>query len=354
MKSSFLIRSEERETWQSVLNKFNDTKFLDVYYLPEYVCLYMKNNCIAEAFVFESGKYTFFIPYLKTLVNPKYTEYPQYYIETAYGYGGLLSNCLERDFLEEAWNRFYQYSLESNTIAGFIRYSPIANNFNWYSPSFVQKVYLREVVLLSLNKTEQEIWEGYSSSNRNKIKKAKKEGVRVIQENSKNFLDIFQKMYYQTMENVVANDFYFFPEEYFEKIRSDLQDNFTAFLALWQDKPVGSVLILHSDHLVNYHLSATDKKYKYLAAANLLRHEVILYSLRQSKTMINFGGGLTNNSDDNLLKFKSSFSQERGDYYIGKIMFDENTYQRVCEKWERCNQSLINKYGSYFLKFQYS
>ena len=101
------------------------------------------------------------------------------------------------------------------------------------------------------------------------------------------------------------------------------------------------------------HLSATIKKFSNLGIASFLRHEVIKTCFKMEIKKINFGGGLTAEYNDSLLKFKKGFSKEIKKYFIGKFVCDEKMYKEACSSWDNNYKKNNLKYSKYFLKYNY-
>ena len=87
--------------------------------------------------------------------------------------------------------------------------------------------------------------------------------------------------------------------------------------------------------------------------SSLLRHEIINYYLKEKIEKINFGGGLTKDKDDPLLVFKKGFSKKTEEYYIGKCMFDNKLYNKLCKTWNDKYKKNNEKFSNYFLKYRY-
>lgn len=104
----------------------------------------------------------------------------------------------------------------------------------------------------------------------------------------------------------------------------------------------------HGDYF-HYHLAGSLKETLKFAPNNLLLWEAIKYAHEKGYKRMHFGGGLTNSMDDNLFRFKSSFSKERADFYIGKRVHNEEVYDYLIGKWEEKN----NKKKKLFLQYKY-
>lgn len=69
---------------------------------------------------------------------------------------------------------------------------------------------------MDLDQSEDSVWNGYSSENRNKIRKSIKSGVHVKCSSDYEALTIFSSLYERHMSELNAEDIYFFGENYFK------------------------------------------------------------------------------------------------------------------------------------------
>jgi lipid II:glycine glycyltransferase (peptidoglycan interpeptide bridge formation enzyme) len=145
-----------------------------------------------------------------------------------------------------------------------------------------------------------------------------------------------------------------FNEEYFLDIGRNLSGRYVLYLAYLESKVIGGALVLSSDSVLGYHLSAVKTDYRKLGVANYLRYEVIRDNLGSAMKEINFGGGLSGNPDDSLLRFKKGFSSQVLPFYIGKYTAVETLYQEVAGLWGSMYPELTEKYENYHLKYRYS
>ena len=201
--------------------------------------------------------------------------------------------------------------------------------------------YSRKTVKLDLTLSEDDIWKTqFSSKNRNVIRKAEKDGVTIIESQDYEF---FRQMYDQTMRNVNAEDFYFFPAEYYDKFKATFGDNLILCFAMYEGKPISGSMFMFSKDYAHYHLSGRDKNFYKIAANNA----VLWYGIQKAKERgckwFHFGGGTTGADDDMLLHFKQNFSKENGEFWIGKRIHNQKIYDSIVAQWkERYPESYDN------------
>jgi hypothetical protein len=312
----------------------------DVYFAPDYYALYEangdgKSNC----FIYQEGEDTVVYPFLLNSVNKLgYQLDSEYYdIQGAYGYNGIVASSAEAGFIGRFHQCFDQYCADNHIIAEFSRFHPLLNNQQLAS-SKMQTFYSRKTVKLDLWMSLDEIWmKQFSTKNRNVIRKAEKEGVTIVE--SQNY-ELFRQMYEQTMRNVNAEEFYFFPAEYYEKFEESFGDNLILCFAMYDGKPISGSMFMFSKDYAHYHLSGRDKNYYKIAANNA----VLWYGIQKAKERgckwFHLGGGTTGADDDMLLHFKQNFSKENGEFWIGKRVHNQEIYNQIVAQWkERYHES---------------
>lgn len=267
-----------------------------------------------------------------------YTLDKEYFdIETAYGYGGPISNCFDSTFIEEFEIEFLNYCQKNNIVAEFIRFHPLLANENMFVKN-IDIMYSRNTVFLDLTKGIDKIWnEDIKSKNRNVIRKAKKNGVYI--EESNNY-EIFKEIYKKTMNKVDADDFYYFEDKYYEGLKEN--QNCVILNAKRGEKVIASAIFIGYGEYFHYHLSGSLKEELHYCPNNLLIWEAIKYAIYKGYKVMHFGGGLSNSSEDNLYKFKRSFSKDFNKFYIGKRIHNDAVYNYLINSWEGKNNKKAN------------
>lgn len=328
-----LLTLRECDEWNYLLSPLpNDQQ--DVYFTPVYYSLYEHNgDGSACCFVYQEEDNVILYPFLKNSVNALGYELSDEYfdIQGAYGYNGIVTSSKDEVFLSHFHECFDQFCQEKHIIAEFSRFHPLLNNQVLASPQ-MQTIYSRNTVKLNLNLPLDEIWmKQFSTKNRNLIRKAEKEGVTIIESQD---YELFRQMYDQTMRNVNAEEFYFFPAEYYERFKDSLGDNLLLCFAMYEGKPIAGSMFMFSKDYAHYHLSGRDKNYSKIAANNA----VLWYGIQKAKERgckwFHLGGGTTGADDDLLLHFKQNFSKENGEFWIGKRVHNQIAYDKTVSQWK--------------------
>lgn len=279
----------------------------DIYVTPKYGQLF-KNKEELRYCVYKGGK----IIYV-------YLEIPcekGYHLETPYGYGSLYVNkWITIDQLNEFVSLFRSYATNNKYIKEYIRFPPYIYLFpllsNFYDIEINRSTY--SIQTLDPDKYLKQL----SSKQRNMISKAIREKVDITFDlvSTKSVMNDFKRLYYKTMDKHEANEFYYFDDDYFNKLQNipntyivtarDKEDNILTMAIFFVYPPYG-----------HYHLSCRgDKQVNY--AQTYLFYEVVSWLSNKDIELIHLGGG--REEGDSLSKFKERISDTEHNYYISDI-----------------------------------
>lgn len=341
-------------SWNNYLEYLGE-KDKDIYFTEEYVKLYESADDSAECFVYKSGDKIFLFPYLKrkiALLNGEYSDF-----ETAYGYGGPLTNAASPSFITEALNEFRALAQEKKIVAGFIRFHPLLNNHSAFVDS-ADVFFIRKTVAMNLSLNEQNILGEIHTKHRNSIRKAIKSNLTYVLDEELRYLDSFKQMYKSTMDKIKADDFYYFSDEYYQRLKN-LKKNIFLGLVLLDKEIISGALFMSYGMYGHYHLSGSLEKYKYYNANNLLLHKTALLLRERNVKLFHLGGGNDNSQcgtiseNDTLYKFKRRFTKNEYSFYAGRLILDPSRYSSLCRMWEDKFPHKKEKYGNFYLKYRF-
>ena len=145
------------------------------------------------------------------------------------------------------------------------------------------------------------------------------------------------------MKRKEAKDYYFFDDDYFNKIMEFYDGRFIISESIFEGKIIASGLYFITDKNVHAHLSGTDTEYLDLSPAYILKYATALWAKENGYNYIHYGGGTTAALDNSLYMFKCKFSKNtRFEFWIGKRIWNPNIYNRLCEKVG------VSKYEEFF------
>lgn len=273
-------------------------------------------------------------------------EHGKYFdFSTPYGYGGWLIENPQNESTDCLFEEYEQYCQKENIVSEFVRFHPVIKN-HLVVGSHYETVQLGEVVTIDLAGPET-IWENFSSKNRNVIRKAINNGIKIYNGRYPNIYEVFRNLYNKTMDKDNAKDYYYFKPEFYDSLLNDLAEDAQVFYAQMPDGTViAASIMLAANKMMNYHLSGSLREYSSLAATNLLLYKAALWGCANGYRTLYLGGGV-GLGEDNLFKFKRAFYKgELNRFWIGKKVFLNECYEKLCRISSSSSSSFFPQYRS--------
>lgn len=346
------------DQWDEYFSQFSDEK-KDIYFTKGYVSLYEDEDKKALCAVCEDDEKIMLVPFLRSQIGDYYD------FESAYGYGGPLSNSDDAQWNAEAFAGIHDCLKENNYICGFTRFHSVLNNVSVLTEGEgedikviipdrnIDVLYNRQTIAIDTSQSEEEIWTTQiKSKNRNMIRKAEKNGLVFKAEYDFESYEEFISLYNDTMKRLSADSFYFFDDNYYEELKKNFANSSFLGTVRKDGKLICAAIFFYSKCYGHYHLEGSDREYSSLGANNFLLWKVACEMHKLGIKEFHLGGGATSEPDDRLFKFKKSFSSNEKMFYIGKQVFNEEVYKSICEKWEKNNPEKAEKYGKRLLRYR--
>ncbi len=325
MGQYYVLGLQEREQWLRELKNLKEIK-PDLHYRPEY-CGLFKDIGEGRLFVYREGADCVLYPFLLRKVDripglEGRLEQELYDITSPYGYGGPLAASDADDSL---WSNFYKcfedYCKRNSIITEFIRFHPLLGNHRPLE-NHVKVERVSSVVCVDLSLTDEEIWLGYRRNNRKNIKKARREGLEVILEESPARFADFISIYNDTLMRNRARKFYFFNNDFYDYIHKQLRGNFVYAHTLKDGRVVSTELLLYNETYIHSFLGGTLEQFYEFRPNNILKHEVIVWAKSRGIKYFLLGGGYR--EGDGIFRYKRSFARDGVlDFYIGKKVHNQ-------------------------------
>lgn len=320
---------EQAEEWDKIVRTFENS---DVYYLSGYVkafqlhgdgepilFYYEENKCRGINVVMrrDVASCSHFIGRVENGLI--------FDLITPYGYGGWL---IEGDVnTDKLFSEYENWCIRNNIISEFVRFHPVLKN-HMYAKESYNVIPLGNTIAMDLSSPEV-IWQNITSKNRNMIRKAQKSGIVIYNGRYPEIFAEFRKIYNGTMDKDNADDYYYFKEEFYQSIMSDLKNEAQIFYAELDGKVIAASIILATNGKLNYHLSGSVREYQNLAPTNLLLYEAALWGCLNGCKTFHLGGGV-GSCEDSLYKFKSAFYRDEPcRFHIGKKIFNQDKYNEL-------------------------
>ncbi|GAA0569559.1 GNAT family N-acetyltransferase [Rhizomicrobium electricum] len=238
------------------------------------------------------------------------TDY--YDVQSPYGYGGPLTNDHSAGFLEAAWASWCRYCAEARVVCEFIRFHPMLENWRDYGGT---TEFDRDTVYIDLRQPD--LLASYTRGARARARKAERNVYSVTWLDADEALRVFPVVYHAAMEEIGADESYFFPQKYFEQLLAMAQMK----CAVCRDpngQIVASSLFLVGPKLMEYHLAGATPQGRTQGAPTAILHTAATFGQAAGCSSLYLGGGTSRDPDDKLLLFKASFSAQRRAYHIGR------------------------------------
>lgn len=344
-----LYTLEQSEKWDSVVRSFEKH---DAYWLSGYVkAFYIHGdgepllfyycdesirgiNVVMKRDVAQDKHFSGKIP------GGKYFDFA-----TPYGYGGWVMEGVKPESslnTEPLFNAYSTWLQRHGIISEFVRFHPMLKNHE-ACQKFYEVLRLGEVVHMDLSSREG-IWNNIISKNRNVIRKAIKNNIKVYNGRFPEIYKRFRAIYNSTMDKDNAEDYYYFGEQFYESVLNDLPNNAQIFWAEKDGTIIAASIMLATNGYMNYHLSGSLREFNSLAPTNLLIYEAALWGNANGYRTLYMGGGV-GSGEDNLFKFKHAFY--KGDlnrFYIGKKIVDNEKYNQLLRMREPIDSGFFPEY----------
>jgi len=335
--------------WNEFLSPFPE-EMKDLYFTEEYVKLYESTTERAECFVCQESDKILLFPFLARTFVFRDKAYKDF--ETAYGYGGPVYNCNDKEFVVQALKAFKSYCSENNYVAGFVRFHPLLQNQIGFD-AVGRLLAERKTVAINLNQTMEEVWSNeIHSKNRNVIRKAEKAGCRFIVDDQYEHLREFVTLYDSTMDKLSADGFYYFDDAYYKKLKQGITDSFLGCVINSEEQIISAAIFMYSGPYGHYHLSGSDKSQLALSPNNFMLWNAACELQKRGVKRFHLGGGTNSGEENSLFKFKCKFSKDTCQFYIGKLVFNPELYEAICADWEARNPEKAEQYKHHLLKYK--
>ena len=325
----------------------------DIYFTEKYVSLCAEGTKdTPECFIYQEQENLFLFLYLKRKVAWVKGEWHDF--ETPYGYGGPVTNCLDKEFLSRASKAMFFEMKTAGFIAGFIRFHPLmANQQSLENGNGLIMIKDRQTVVMDLTLSEDELLhQSLHPKHRNALREAQKaEAVFEVDEDLK-YLPEFVSLYHQTMARVEAGDFYFFNDRYFADLKK-LKENVFLGIVRYGDKIAAAAIFLRWQDKGHYHLSASREDLQHMRPNNMLLFGAALFMKEKGIKAFHLGGGNSPYADNGLFKFKARFSPLRRDFYIGRVVLDQAKYDDTCQAWGSRYPEKVEKFSRVTLRYRF-
>lgn len=228
------------------------------------------------------------------------------------------------------WQATAEYCAAERIVSEFVRFHPVLGNHRLAPPGAA--IERRRTVVVELGPS---LERGFSGSTRQRVRRARRAGVRVELGARPEDVGLFARLYARTMERVGAQPEYRLPPTFFANLLGRLGDR-ARLLVARRDRAVSvaAIFLRHGD-LVHYAFAAAEHTAGALAGAN---HALLATAMRWARATgakrMHLGGGHAS-PDDGLFRFKRSFSRRTLPYYCLERVHRPDDYRDLVEARRR-------------------
>ena len=334
---------EQSEQWDAAVRSFGE---YDTYWLSGYVRAFQIHGDGEPLLFFYDGGDTRGVNVVMkrdVALDPRFSgkipEGAYFDFATPYGYGGWL---IEGGDTKGLFDAYQAWTEKHGIISEFVRFHPMVRNHE-ACRDFYDVVRLGEVVHMDLSSPET-IWENIISKNRNMIRKAIRNDIRIYNGRFPEIYRRFREIYNGTMDKDNAEAYYYFGDAFYTSVLEDLPRNAQVFWAEKDGQTIAASIMLSANGRMNYHLSGSIREFGSLAPTNLLLYRAALWGCDNGCRTLYLGGGV-GSGEDNLFRFKRAFYKgELNHFYIGKKIFCREKYDALTGMREPTDSGFFPKY----------
>jgi len=313
----------------------------DVYHLPAYVeFAAWHEEGIPTAFYAEQEGARFLAPLLLRDVPAELDAPPGWQdATTPYGYPGpILCPPDDGAALSRFLEAFTRRCEERNIVTAFFRLHPLLEMPLDVLQRHGILVSHGQTVAVDLSPDLEAIRAQFRQNHRRDIRKLIETGFWVARDRWE-YYDDFILLYRETMERLGAAEFYFFTDSYFSRLRAALGSHLHLFTVLSREGAVASAALFTSiNHIVQYHLGATDEHFLANAPSKLLFDDAIHWAKDEGYRTLHLGGGV-GAKEDSLFRFKAGFSALRCTFNTYRMVISEQKYAVLNRRWHERHPS---------------
>lgn len=319
---------DQSEQWDNVVRSFRE---YDVYWLSGYVKAF-KIHGDGEPLLFHydgQGVCGINVVMKRDVANDihfvgKLPEGHYFDFATPYGYGGWI---IEGENTAELFRAYENWIEKNGVISEFVRFHPMVKNHE-NCANYYDVIKLGEVVHMDLSSPEV-IWNNIISKNRNMIRKAVKNGIRIYNGRFPEIYEKFRSIYNGTMDKDNAEEYYYFKPDFYASVLDDLPQNAQVFWAEKDSQVIAASIMIGANGYLNYHLSGSLHEFSSLAPGNLILYTAALWGCANGYRTLYLGGGV-GSGEDSLFKFKRAFFKwDLNHFYIGKKICNQEKYDEL-------------------------
>lgn len=245
-----------------------------------------------------------------------------------------------KDVISEFNHEFSHFCKKENIIAEFIQFSPWLDQThffeNIYQISPFGNRYCNDLTIDFFQKE-------YGGNLRNRIRKAEKNGIQIIFENSTEAsIDSFLEIYSFVESKYNVTGYFTLNESYLKYFINTMSEKIVFAHALYEGKVISSTINLFGEDIAHGIYAAHHPEYTSLQANSLLIYKLSLYAAEKGLKIFDLGGAQKGSP---LEKYKSNYGRKY-EYKVGTKIRSHEIYNLLVEQAGGPNDGYFPQYRS--------
>ncbi|QFG53730.1 GNAT family N-acetyltransferase [Chryseobacterium sp.] len=319
----FIVMDTDSPDWDSVVRQAEQFDFHHTSYFHQ-----IDNDFQSKLLYFKQGESFIALPIvIRPIPDTDYFD-----ITSVYGYAGPIykfQNDGARDSLKRFFReKFIEFCRDLNIVSVFSRLHPLISQADLLT-GLGKVIDLNKTVAIDLTISPEEQRRAYRKSLKSELNQLRRKSYRVQHTESKEEIEHFISVYYETMDRVEAGRNYYFNNDYFLKFLNNPSFDARLLVALDGEKVIAGAIFTFAGKIMQYHLAGTSNKYISDTPMKLILDEARLIGNDSAATTMHLGGGVGGQDDDSLFRFKSGFSKKFKQFSIWNYIVNEEVYQKL-------------------------
>jgi len=306
-----------KQEWNRVLKILGCFDFYHTYEYHEACSFYENSKPVMFCLELSSEK-LIALPLLERKIEDNFFDGT-----SVYGYTGPISNVSNSGQYSNAYRKLILM------IRNHDKYISIFSRVNILTtPTKIATELFSEAgstVFINLSLTSKEQISQYRKNLRYDIRKLHDQGVNCNFVEHEKELDSFIGIYNEAMENINADDFYFFPKSYYKKLFNNSFGDAKMVFCKKNSDILAVGIFLFCNGIVQYHLGANNSKFSKSSGTKLIIDYIRDYAFKNGYKTFHLGGGY-GGKEDSLLNFKKGFSKKELKFFLIKEVINVKKY----------------------------
>ena len=315
----------DRGRW---IQLWNDWPSREVAAHPSYVELFTQVGQRALCATWKSPECNILFPFIMRPIGDEHWAHglEGWDLASPYGYGGPFIAEGAASGVDAFWHAFDGWATDVGLVAAFARLSLFPDDL---APVLRGEVAVAQMnIVRDLLVDDEGLLRDYEHKVRKNIKRALGSGLSVEFDEDGSRLDEFLSIYRATMDRRSADDRYYFDRPFFERICSDLPEQYVfAHVVLDGGLSAPNLCCSQQTHAYSF-LGGTLSDSFHLRPNDLLKHEVARWARDHGRSAYVLGGGY--GGEDGIYRYKRSFAPKgEHEFRVWRHVVDRVAYDRA-------------------------